>query len=435
MGMLDANTDRSYFMIGAIIIAGLIFGFTVSWAGSKQTGVVDNAENTLTESADDVVAGTDDALRDAGVILSDYTLTVRFINKATGSVIRSESGQAVTEGKSYTYTPRSSLDEGSASFLAINTDPLTGVMPQSDHTIDVEYNPNGLVEIYYVDAAGNRIKAQPEYSQRVPYGSSYSFATAKSFSSGGKVYRRLVYQPSIVNGTGSTSGQPNIKSVAYEEAVIESLTKSFPLSKNVSQTHTITIPDLMSVESVSVDDGSVTYSVTGNTIVLRLSGSGIDGSVHNATKYSKNVTKTETSSSRSSLGSSTSYSDADGYSGAIPATSTITSYSVASGGYWRDVYETRTRTVRERYAVNIPWCYSPTTGASHGNLPCEYAAHQTTRQVFRWRDAEETYTVRVGQQWVTTYSTHYRRTYGGTVYKSGYDNTYGYDVTISHRTY
>lgn len=44
--MLEANTDRSYFMIGAVIVAALLIGIAV-WLFNDNGIVADNIKDTL----------------------------------------------------------------------------------------------------------------------------------------------------------------------------------------------------------------------------------------------------------------------------------------------------------------------------------------------------------------------------------------------------
>jgi len=219
-------------------------------------------------------------------------------------------------------------------------------------------------------------------------------------------------------------------------------THTYGLSSSRNQTQTMTIPDLTEVKSVTVDDGSVSYSVSGDRITFSLSGSAIDESTYNSRKYSKSASTSRTSSSRSSLGSSISYSSG-GYSGTLYADGSASSYISTSGywrntGYWRDIYETRTRRVRESYqSYEVVWC---SNGISSHRPPCVNSANAQYGYVTRTRWVNEDYRVKVGErwvdtgrEWVRTTSTRYRRYYSGTIYKGGYDYRYQYKVTVTYK--
>lgn len=67
--MLDANTDRSYFMIGAVIIAGMIIaGATIIFKEQifGAGGVLTKTFATLTGKAETLVGGIDTALPGTG---------------------------------------------------------------------------------------------------------------------------------------------------------------------------------------------------------------------------------------------------------------------------------------------------------------------------------------------------------------------------------
>ena len=57
MGMLYSNTDRSFFMIGAIIVAGLVIGLLVTVIGGDFSNGLSGAVNGLFDTADAVITG------------------------------------------------------------------------------------------------------------------------------------------------------------------------------------------------------------------------------------------------------------------------------------------------------------------------------------------------------------------------------------------
>jgi len=57
MGMLDSNTDRSFFMIGAIIVAGLVIGLLVTVIGGDFSDGLSRTVNGLFDNADAIITG------------------------------------------------------------------------------------------------------------------------------------------------------------------------------------------------------------------------------------------------------------------------------------------------------------------------------------------------------------------------------------------
>jgi len=230
--------------------------------------------------------------------------------------------------------------------------------------------------------------------------------------------------------------------VTVDASGYKTKTQTFGLSSSRNQTQTMTIPDLTEVKSVTVDDGSVSYAVNGERITFTLSGSGADESTYDSRKYSKSASTSRTSSSSSSLGSSVSYSSGS-YSGTLYASGSASSYTTTGGywrdtGYYRDVYETRTRRVQESYqSWEVVWC---SNGISSHGPPCQYSSNAQYGWKTRTRWVDEDYEVKVGtewvdtgEEWVTTYSTRYRRNYSGTIYNGGYNYRYQYKVTVTYQ--
>lgn len=120
----------------------------------------------------------------------------------------------------------------------------------------------------------------------------------------GTVVKRLLLQ-------GKTENQ-------IRNFIIYSLQKSleyqFNESTSSSRSNTFTIDNLISIDEITVDNGSVTYSVAGNKITVNVSG-GNSRSEYDSSKYSKSASDYKTSSTNS-FPSSMSYSS-DGYSGTL----------------------------------------------------------------------------------------------------------------------
>lgn len=86
----------------------------------------------------------------------------------------------------------------------------------------------------------------------------------------------------------------------------------FSESSNSSRSNTVTIPNLVRVTSVTVDTGSVSYSVSGNNVTVNVSGGSSTGS-STSSQYVSNYTK---HTGASEPPSTTSYSNG-GYSGTL----------------------------------------------------------------------------------------------------------------------
>jgi len=68
MGMLDENTDRSFFMIGSIMVAGVIIAFLSAWMVSTgSTNISDKGDTTL-EQADASTSYVERSLSEQGFI-------------------------------------------------------------------------------------------------------------------------------------------------------------------------------------------------------------------------------------------------------------------------------------------------------------------------------------------------------------------------------
>ncbi|AKF92717.1 hypothetical protein [Brevibacillus laterosporus] len=100
-------------------------------------------------------------------------------------------------------------------------------------------------------------------------------------------------------------------------ATIKKLEKQFDELSYSSQTHTLTIPGLKSIKSVTVNTGTVSYKVNGNTVTFTFGGGSYTRSVQTGGSYVPTQTRVVTSSQTSgtnSFPSSMSYS-VSGFSG------------------------------------------------------------------------------------------------------------------------
>ncbi|WP_182101740.1 fibronectin type III domain-containing protein [Niallia taxi] len=88
----------------------------------------------------------------------------------------------------------------------------------------------------------------------------------------------------------------------------------FTESELQNQSKTITIPNLVRVNSISVDTGNVTYTQNGDDITINVSGGVPSRTVWNDQKYSKDVSKSETNN-RNTFADTSSYTNPEGYAG------------------------------------------------------------------------------------------------------------------------
>lgn len=111
--------------------------------------------------------------------------------------------------------------------------------------------------------------------------------------------------------------------------------KTFPESTSRTQTHSLKLPNLKSISSVSVNTGNVSYSVSGETVTFTFSNGAVSRTVQTGGTYTPADSKTvSTSRTYSSSGAcsaptypSTIYYNYDGYSGILSKT------SASSGGF------------------------------------------------------------------------------------------------------
>ncbi|MES1047896.1 fibronectin type III domain-containing protein, partial [Heyndrickxia oleronia] len=130
----------------------------------------------------------------------------------------------------------------------------------------------------------------------------------------------------IPNGEG--------KAQAASSPAVKSMTIEFDETSEQTRTKTITIPNLKSIEDISVDTGKVEIvSINGEQVTLRVK----DGNYVNREeytdpkKYSKEITKTEKKPSNS-FDATIAYSDEEGYTGNIGKSGSVSS-KVISGSY------------------------------------------------------------------------------------------------------
>jgi hypothetical protein len=122
------------------------------------------------------------------------------------------------------------------------------------------------------------------------------------------------------------------------------ITKTFAESTARTQTQSLTIPKLKSIKSVTVNTGTVTYSVSDQTITFQLQNGSVSRTVQTGGSYtpadSKTVTDSRTSSSNN-LPSSIPY-NSGGYSGTLYGQGVTQTVVSGSAGDSKTVTETRT---------------------------------------------------------------------------------------------
>ncbi|MBA4535547.1 hypothetical protein H1196_23755, partial [Brevibacillus halotolerans] len=235
-------------------------------------------------------------------------------------------------------------------------------------------------------------------------------------------------------------------------ATIKKLEKQFDELSYSSQTHTLTIPGLKSIKSVTVNTGTVSYKVSGNTVTFSFGGGSYTRWIQTGGSYtpsqSKEVTTSQTSSSNSFPGS-ISY-NSGGFSGTLgkdgSSTQTLVSGSTgdsksASKSYTVSSGRMNSCPEAERSAErSLPSSISYNEGGYSGTLyrtgsvsfgACTRSGRNPDEY---WSmTATATYSGTVTRPSTAVYS--YRQNYRGTVTKSGsdtrsYTHYYQYAVTI-----
>ncbi|MGG3874854.1 Ig-like domain-containing protein [Brevibacillus laterosporus] len=237
-------------------------------------------------------------------------------------------------------------------------------------------------------------------------------------------------------------------------ATIKKLEKQFDELSYSSQTHTLTIPGLKSIKSVTVNTGTVSYKVSGNTVTFTFSGGSHTRWAQSGGSYvpseTKVVTTSQTSSSNSFPGSIP-YNEG-GFSGNLGKSGSPTE-TLVSGSPGTSKSVSKSHTVSsgkmnscpeaERSAErSLPSSISYNEGGYSGTL------YQTGSVSFGtctrsgknpdeyWSNtATATYSGTVTRPSTAVYS--YTQNYRGTVTKSGYDTRsytyyYRYAVTIEY---
>jgi hypothetical protein len=265
---------------------------------------------------------------------------------------------------------------------------------------------------------------------------------------------------------------PNLSEVV-DASDVQTKTIQFGESTSRSQTQSTTITNLTQVLSVSVDNGNVSYSVSGDRITFNLS-NGTGYQVQTGGSYtppdSKTVTATRSTSpggNPDSLPSSISY-NSGGYSGTLTKTGSAT---VTSGSYIAP--SSKSVTVSRSISYDSAWmCVSPSgvynfwnasptkssdssynynSGGYTGTLPLDTNSvspapntKKPTGSCTPGQPKTVTYTASVKYSGTVTKpavdTRVWTQTYSGTVTKPAvdtrtYETRYKYKVTISYLTY
>jgi uncharacterized repeat protein (TIGR02543 family) len=194
-----------------------------------------------------------------------------------------------------------------------------------------------------------------------------------------------------------------------------------------AQSRTITIPNLTSVNSISVNTGNVSYSRNGDRVTINVSGGDSVRSDNDPNKYSKDATDYRESKS-ASFPNTIPYSDGEGYNGTLSKSGT--SYVVRGEYIPADTYDATSKMGPSPYNTGFPSSiYTTRPGGYSGNL---YAIGDPF-----WHEDPN-----FGTGYCQIYSGTltrpesdtrvWRQDYLGAVYKEGADYYYAYVVTLDY---
>jgi len=125
-----------------------------------------------------------------------------------------------------------------------------------------------------------------------------------------KILRNIVINLLILSSVANL----NVNRV-YADTVLEQ-TITFDESSQQSRSKTINIPKIYKVNSISVNTGSISYSLSGEDLTINVGNGNATRNVYIPNKYAKYVSDYITNVTNE-FGSTTNYSDSDGYSGAL----------------------------------------------------------------------------------------------------------------------
>jgi hypothetical protein len=232
------------------------------------------------------------------------------------------------------------------------------------------------------------------------------------------------------------------------------ITKTFAESTARTQTQSLTIPKLKSVKSVTVNTGTVTYSVSDQTITFQLQNGSVSRTVQTGGSYtpadSKTVTESRTSSSNN-LPSSIPY-NSGGYSGTLYGQGITQTVISGSAGGSKTVTETRTYEASVFEAGNWDQVYAAALAGLPSNISYNNGGYtgtlkKTSAKIISQRTkksgdsttfyatAEGTYSGTVTKPDTRVYQ--YSQNYSGIVTKPAsdtrtYEYYYQYTVTVDY---
>lgn len=235
-----------------------------------------------------------------------------------------------------------------------------------------------------------------------------------------------------------------IRKKVYADTSID--TVNFSKSTSRTRSKTITIPNLVSVEDVTVDTGTVNYSVSGDKVTISVSG----GSSVDSYKPYKTVSVTKDTGS--SLPAEKYYYDSGGYSGYIPLENFIDNSYEVEKEESRTFRKTLSKTRYRIYNMDDEWLrtyyvpsnlklgssYSISEDGYNGSIPrVSYDKDNetwvtSTDTTYKLRtDYEAVYKGEIKKtvtEWIDSYSGEY----SGRVYKPR-RYYYAYTVTIKYK--
>ncbi|MCT4565176.1 MAG: hypothetical protein N4A68_12805, partial [Maledivibacter sp.] len=266
---------------------------------------------------------------------------------------------------------------------------------------------------------------------------------------------------------------------SYADPVTKTMTINFTEDMNQSKSKTITIPNLKSIVDVSVNTGNVSHSVDGENITFSVSGGSPSRQEYNPKKYSKQVTDSKTQGN-SSFSSTMQYDDGE-YSGTINKTGSslfisgtpgdnkeITMNTYVNeyerkkvtrinrpGDYdvdyldnsyewddprWKHVHgcgvgETTNHPLQSsRFSYTDNYGYTGVLGdrncSNGGHDNYDWPDHPSVGDIFKTRC--NTWEISYRGRIYKPDTRRWKQSYTGTVYKGGYDDYYGYTVTLKY---
>ncbi|MCT4563770.1 MAG: S-layer homology domain-containing protein [Maledivibacter sp.] len=242
----------------------------------------------------------------------------------------------------------------------------------------------------------------------------------------------------------------------YADPVTKTMTINFTEDMNQSKSKTITIPNLKSIVDVSINTGNVSHSVDGENITFSVSGGSPSRQEYNAKKYSKQVTDSKIQGS-SSFSSTMDYNYGT-YSGTLYKTGTSVFLGGSQGessyttkyhyiewnSYWKWDDDDRDWIKVSSTSPSLPdriyysndgftgWLSLKDTDYVGGSL---YDWKLGPNWTGRKGETKHFSLNRKGKYGGPIYKSDtrsWKQNYSGTVYKGGYDDYYGYTVTLKY---